>query len=82
MPGSNSEIRRRLSESIGSNIMVQYSVGPIVSYHGRITAREYTGRLGNQVHSRDPDVIYEDDNAPFTQLQLFSHNLKSMIQTS
>jgi hypothetical protein len=34
---------------LGSNITVQYSVGPIISLHGRITAREYLNRLGNQV---------------------------------
>jgi hypothetical protein len=30
--------------------VVQYPVGPIVIHHGRITAREYVDRLGNQVH--------------------------------
>jgi hypothetical protein len=36
-------------EGLGSSIMVQYSVGPIIVLHGRITAREYVDRLGNQV---------------------------------
>jgi hypothetical protein len=27
-----------------------YSVGPIITLHGRITAKEYVDRLGNQVH--------------------------------
>jgi hypothetical protein len=27
-----------------------YSVGPTITIHGRITAREYVDRLGNQVH--------------------------------
>jgi hypothetical protein len=51
MPGSNSEIRGTFYDSFGSNIMVvQYSVGPIITLHGQITAREYIDRLGNQVH--------------------------------
>jgi hypothetical protein len=33
---------------LGSN--VQYSVGPIITLQGRIIAREYVDRLGNQVH--------------------------------
>jgi hypothetical protein len=31
--------------------MVQCSVGPIITLHGQITAKEYVDRLGNQVHS-------------------------------
>jgi hypothetical protein len=49
MPGSNSETRGRFCGGVGSNIVVQYSVGPIVTLHGRITAREYVDRLGNHV---------------------------------
>ncbi|PNF13935.1 hypothetical protein B7P43_G09856 [Cryptotermes secundus] len=48
--GSNSETRGRFREGLDSNIVVQCSVGPIVTLHGRITAREYVGRLRNQVH--------------------------------
>jgi hypothetical protein len=48
--GSNSETWGRFCDDLGSNIMVQYSVGPIITLHGRITAREYVDRLGNQVH--------------------------------
>jgi hypothetical protein len=48
MPGFNSETLR-FCEGLGSNIMVQYSVGPIITLHGRITAREYVGRL-NKAH--------------------------------
>jgi hypothetical protein len=47
-----------------------YSVGPIINYHGRITSREYTDRLGNQVHPTiqtlfpNNDAVFQDDNAP------------------
>jgi hypothetical protein len=34
----------------GQQYLVQYSVGPIVTLHGRITSRKYMARLGNQVH--------------------------------
>jgi hypothetical protein len=30
--------------------MSQYSVGPIITLHGRIAAGEYMDRLGNQVY--------------------------------
>jgi hypothetical protein len=47
MPGSNSETWRRFCDGLGSNIVIQYSVGPITNLHGRITATEYMDRLGN-----------------------------------
>jgi hypothetical protein len=50
MPGFNNKIRRRFCNGVGSNIMVQYSVGPIIIPHGQITEREYMDRLDNQVH--------------------------------
>jgi hypothetical protein len=40
----------RFCDGLGSNIVVQYSAGPIITLHGRITAREYLDRLSNQVH--------------------------------
>jgi hypothetical protein len=40
----------RFCDGLGSNIVVQYSVGPIITLHGRITAKEFVDRLGNQVH--------------------------------
>jgi hypothetical protein len=49
--------------------VVQYSVDLITTLHGRITAREYVGRLGNQVHPMiqtlfsNNDAIFQDDNA-------------------
>jgi hypothetical protein len=68
MPGSNSKTRGRFCDGFGSNIMVQYSVGPIITLHGRISAREYKDRLGNQVHLMiqtlfpNNDVVSQDDN--------------------
>jgi hypothetical protein len=47
-----------------------YSVGPIIILHGQITAREYMGRIGNQVHPMiqtlflKNDAVFQDDNAP------------------
>jgi hypothetical protein len=69
-PVSNSETRERFCDGLGSNIMVQYSVRPIITLHGRITAREYVDRLGNQVHPMiqtlfaNNDAVFQDDNAP------------------
>jgi hypothetical protein len=69
---------------LGSNIVVQYSVGFIITLHGRITAKEYVDGLGNQVNPMiqtlfpNNDAVLQDDGAPFTRLELFSHGLKSM----
>jgi hypothetical protein len=47
-----------------------YSVGPIITLHGQITAREYMDRLGNQVHPMiqrlfsNNDAVFQDDSAP------------------
>jgi hypothetical protein len=68
---------------MGSNIAVQYSVGLIITLDGQITLREHVDRLGNQVHPTiltlfpNNDGVFQDDNAPFIQLELFSHGLKS-----
>jgi hypothetical protein len=64
--------------------VVQYSVGPIITLHGRITAREYVDKLGNQVHPMiqtlfpNNNKVFKDNSGPFTQLELFNHGLKSM----
>jgi hypothetical protein len=50
MPSFSSETQGRFCDCLGSNIVVQYSVGPIITLHGQITAREYIGRLDNKVH--------------------------------
>jgi hypothetical protein len=54
---------------LGSNIVAQYSVGPILALHDRITAREYVDRLGNQVHPMiqtlfpNSDAVFQDGSA-------------------
>jgi hypothetical protein len=64
--------------------MVHYSVGPIITLHCRITAREYVDRLGNHVHPMihmlfpNKDAVFQEDIVPFTQLELFRHGLKIM----
>jgi hypothetical protein len=52
---------------------MSYSVGPIITLHGQITAREYMDRLGNLVHPMIQtlfrnDAVFQEDNAPFIQL--------------
>jgi hypothetical protein len=39
----------RFYDGFGSNMVVQYCVGLIITFDGRITVREYVDRLGNQV---------------------------------
>jgi hypothetical protein len=48
--GYKSETLGRFCYGLDSNVVVQYSVGPIITLHGRISAREYVDRLGNQVN--------------------------------
>jgi hypothetical protein len=56
----------------------------ITTLHGRITAREYGNRLGNQVHPMiltlfpNNNSVFQDNSAPCTQLELCSHGLKSI----
>jgi hypothetical protein len=70
MCSSSSETRGRFCDGLGSNIVVHYSVGPIITPHGRIAARNYVDRLGNQLHSMiqtlfsNNDAVLQDDNAP------------------
>jgi hypothetical protein len=79
MPGSNIETRRWFYDGLGSNIMVQYTVGPIITIHGRITAREYVDRLGNQVHRLiqtsfpNNDSVFQEDNAGTVQAWFEEH---------
>jgi hypothetical protein len=67
--GSNSETREIFYESLDNKIVVQHSVCPIITLHGRITVREYVGRLGNQGHPMiqmlfpNNDAVFQDDNA-------------------
>jgi hypothetical protein len=77
MPGCNSKIWGG-SVTVWAAIL-WYSVGPIITLHGQITAREYMDRLGNQVHPMIQTLflnsaLYQDDSASIhTQLELFSH---------
>jgi hypothetical protein len=46
-----------------------YSVGPIITLHGQITARNCMDRLGNQVHPTiqtflNNDAVFQDDSPP------------------
>jgi hypothetical protein len=66
MPSSNSETRGRLYHDLGSSIVVQYSVGPIITFHGRISAREYMVRTGNQVHPMI-QTLFPNDSFPRRQ---------------
>jgi hypothetical protein len=69
MPGSNSETQGRFYNALGSNIVVQYSVGPIITLHGRITASWHVDSLGNQVHPMiqtlfpNNDAVFQEHNA-------------------
>jgi hypothetical protein len=84
MPGYNSEIREKFCHELRSNIVEQYSVGPIITFHGRIIAREYVDRLGNQVQPMMQTLFgttmlfSKMTMPPFTQLELLSQGLKSM----
>jgi hypothetical protein len=48
MPGSISETWERFCGGLGSSIMVQYSVGPIITLHGRVAARQYVDVISEQ----------------------------------
>jgi flagellar biosynthesis/type III secretory pathway M-ring protein FliF/YscJ len=72
MSGSNSETRGRYYDCFGSSIVVKYFVGLIIiTLHGRITARQYVDRLGNQLQPMiqmlfpNNDALFQDDNVPF-----------------
>jgi hypothetical protein len=70
VPGSNSETYGMFCDGLGSNIVVQYSAGPTITLHGRITAQEYMDRLGNQVYPMiqtlfpNNDAVLQEDNVP------------------
>jgi hypothetical protein len=48
-----------------------YSISPIITLHGRITAGKYMDRFSNQVHPMiqtlfpNNDAVFQDDSAPF-----------------
>jgi hypothetical protein len=60
---------------VGGSVLVWtaiswYSVGSIITLHGRITARKNVDRLGNQVNPMiqklfpNSDAVFQDDSAP------------------
>jgi hypothetical protein len=70
MPGSSSEPQGRFCDGLGSNIVVQYSVGPTIALHGRIIARKYVDMSCNAVHPTiqalfpNNDAVFQDGSAP------------------
>jgi hypothetical protein len=46
--------------------VVQYSIGPIITLHSRITAKEYMDRLGNQVHPMIQILFSNNDTVFYT----------------
>jgi hypothetical protein len=69
MPGSNSETRERFCDGLGSNIGTTFCWSHYY-LHGRINAREYVAKLGNQVHPMIQtllpynDAVFQEDIAP------------------
>ena len=82
MHGSNCEIWSQICDVLGSNI--QYSAGPVQTLNGRITASDYVDILGSQVCPMvqvlfpNNDAIFQDDNLPYTQPEVFGLGLRSM----
>jgi hypothetical protein len=64
--------RGSFCHGLGSNIMVQYSLRPIITLHGR--ARENVNRLGNNAYPTiqtsfpNNDAVFQDDSVAFKQL--------------
>jgi hypothetical protein len=71
MLGPNSETWGRFCDGLGSNIMVQNSVGPVITLHSQITAREYVDRLSNQVHPMIQELFPNDSLA--SKINRFEH---------
>jgi hypothetical protein len=70
-------------DGLGSNIMIQYSVGPIITLHGQITGRGYMDKLGNQVHPMiqtflNNDAVFQRQQCPPIYTAGTVHSLKSM----
>jgi hypothetical protein len=66
-----------------------YSTGPIIILHGRIIAKKYVNRLGNQVDSMtqtlfpNSGAVFQDDNAPIHAagtVQSWSEELEGELQ--
>jgi hypothetical protein len=63
-----------------------YSLGPLITLHGRIAENDFMDRLGNQVHPMiqtlfpNNDSVFQDDNAPGTKLEQLIHGLRDSHQ--
>jgi hypothetical protein len=70
MPGSVPIVKQVEGSAIVRARISWYSVSPIVTLHGPITAREYVDRLGNLVHPviqtlfPNNGAVFPDDNVP------------------
>jgi hypothetical protein len=91
MPDSNSETRGRFYDGLGSNtrIVAQYSVCPIITLDGRITASGYVDKLDNRCiprcrHYFRTKMRFSKNTMPslFTNVELFSHSVKAWRWTS
>jgi hypothetical protein len=52
--------------------VVHYSAGHIIALYGRITAREYMDRLGNQVHPMI-QTLFSNNDALFKEYNTHIH---------
>jgi hypothetical protein len=77
------------SETWGGSLMVWaaiswYSIGPNITLHGLITAREYVGRLGNQVHPiiqmlfPENDPVFPEENTSIQTAATVRHDLNQL----
>jgi hypothetical protein len=71
MPGSVPTVKHgRFYDGFDSNVVVQHSVAPIITFHGPITVREYGDRLVSQVQPMiqtlfpKNDAVFQDNDAP------------------
>jgi hypothetical protein len=87
----NPECRVPTVKQVGGSLTVWaaiswYSVGPIITHHGRITARDYGTWTGwvirciprSRLYFRTTIQFSKKIMLPFTQLELLYHGLKDM----
>jgi hypothetical protein len=85
MPGSNSETRGRLCYDLGSNIMVQYSVGSITTFMAELReGNTWTGWVIRCIplsrrYFRTTIKFLKTTVPTFKQQELFSHGLNSIF---
>jgi hypothetical protein len=82
--GSNSEIRGRFCDGLGSNIVVHYSVGPLISFMAELLqGGTWTGWVircipWSKRYFRTTMHFFKTTVPLFTQVELFSHGFKSL----